>query len=636
MIRSTRSPDVGRSAPRKLVRGAAIVVAAVALLYEVGANVALTSHAVAHLLSGHPEQLRVEYAHATTFWPGRVHGEGLEVRSRSGAVEWQLHIDEADADISLLALLRHRFHVAKVGASGVTFRVRLRLRPDAVDPDRVARMPPIDGFDPVPLRGVPPDPDARNGKPWTVDLQGISADKVREVWIDAFRVAGVLEARGGFTVGAGLLTLAPSVAAIQSVDVTTGEDPITLGVMGGINAQMDTVDLNVVQGAAVLRFLTTQSALQGRVGGVAFLEHLVRSDALTLSGGEGTFRGTANVVRGLVKTGTTAHIALEPATVVIAEHAIAGQVHLDFAAGDGQSANDASTSSLELSELSLTESGHKAAAVTCKTLSTSANVQQIDLAEPESSTRDFAYSWETPRVDVLDLHVVDATLPKDSPFHIEHGTAQTTIRGHGSLSGASAQVVVDSAASMQIWGARVDSVIKGRVPLEGRFVAGTLDLTGTELALADPGVAGWWAQVKLGRAAVHFRPASVALSIATTARDGAPFLAFSRASQASSPVADVAMAVIPRPLTEAMTANLRGAVHLTAWKGALDMKDLDVSGAASRLRGALKKRGDKVDGGLLVEAGPTAVGISFSEGKVSPVVVGATRWFETSVAVRSK
>jgi hypothetical protein len=96
------------------------------------------------------------------------------------------------------------------------------------------------------------------------------------------------------------------------------------------------------------------------------------------------------------------------------------------------------------------------------------------------------------------------------------------------------------------------------------------------------------------------------------------------------------MGVIPRALTEAMTANVRGAVRLAASRGALDMKGLDVTGAASRLRGALKKRGEKLDGELLIEAGPTAVGVSFVEGKSSPVVVDATRWFETSVAAAPK
>jgi len=373
----------------KVVRGAAIMVLAAALLYEVGANAALKSGFVAHLLSQHPDTLRVEYARARTFWPGHVHVEGLEVRTRSSTVEWQLHVDDADADLSLFSLLRHRFHVAKVGASGVTFRLRIRLQPDAVNPDRIARIPAIDGFDAVPMIGIPPDADAGTGTPWTVDLQGVSAANVREVWIDAFRVVGVLEASGGFTVGAGLLTLAPSRATIQSIVLTTGRDVVARGVTGGIDAQLDTLNLSATHGAAILRLLTTHSALEGRIGGVAFLEHFIQSGRVALSGGEGTFRGTANIVHGVVESGSTAHIALEPARVVFGEHAITGQVRLDFISGDGQSAKGASTADVELSGLSLTELRRTAAAVTCKTLSSTARVQQIDLAKPVSSTRDF-------------------------------------------------------------------------------------------------------------------------------------------------------------------------------------------------------------------------------------------------------
>jgi hypothetical protein len=612
------------------LRIAAIVVGAPALLYLVVANVALRSRAVAHVLSGDPETLQVEYAGASTFWPGRIHVAGLVVRNRTRAVEWELHIDAADADISLFSLLRHRFHVAKVSASGVTFRLRLRLPADAVDLGRVARMPAIAGFDDIPRLGVPPDPAPRAGRPWTIDLQGVSAANVREVWIDAFRVAGSLEARGGFTVGAGILTLAPSSADVRGVALSTGDDAIVSEVTGHLDAVMDTLDLNAIQGAAVLRYLTTRSALEGKVGGIAFLEHLFRSDKIAFSGGKGTFRGSTNIIRGIVLGGTTAHITLEPAKVVVSGHAITGEVRVELTAGDGQNEGGATTSHLELSDLSITEAGRTA--VTCKTLSTAAKVQRIDLAEPETSIRDLAYSWTTPHVSVVDLHAVDGALPKDSPFRIEHGSAALTMDGRGSLDGASVHVDIDSTASMRIWGARVESGIKGKVPLKASFAERTLDFTGAELALTDLADSTWWARLSVGHLLVHLLPGKVALSVAVTARDGAPFLAFYRNSKGSSPVADVALAIIPHPLAESMTAHLHGAVHLAAWKGGLDMKGLDVVGAGSRLRGAIRRQDEKLDGGLLVEAGPAAVGISFADGKASAVMIAATRWFEESVA----
>jgi hypothetical protein len=81
-----------------------------------------------------------------------------------------------------------------------------------------------------------------------------------------------------------------------------------------------------------------------------------------------------------------------------------------------------------------------------------------------------------------------------------------------------------------------------------------------------------------------------------------------------------------------MTANLRGELHLTASKGAFDLTGVDVKGASSRFRADLRKRAERLDGGMLIEAGPTSIGVSFAGGKSSLILLGAPKWFETKVA----
>jgi hypothetical protein len=618
---------------RRAARVAAIGVVVVVLIYEIGANVALSSRAIASLVSSHPERLRLKYAGARTFWPGRVHLTGFDLRGREANVEWQVHIDTADVNLSLLALIRRRFEVAKVVATGVTFRARFRLEADALDPDRVARMPPIDGFEATPIVGLPPDTSDPNAKPWTVDLQGVEA-QASEVWIDAFRVVGVIDAKGGFTLGSQRLTLAPSTAEIQTTALTTGEDAIATDVTGRLDAQMDTVDLGVVKGPAVLRSLTMSSALEGKMGGIRFIRHFVRNDAVAFSGGSGTFRSEMNLVRGVVMKGTSSRIELEPALLRIKERKVEGRIRIDLTTGDADEANTTPWTRVDvgLSDLMFTEPKAKGPAATCKILKTSARARQIDLAEPEGVTKDFAYSWETPQLDVLDLHAVDDTLPVDSPFHIEHGTATVTTSGRGSLSGASAEVGIESKLTMDVWGARVSSGVKGTVPLKASFLGRSLDLAGTDLTLSDPAKVEWWSKVALGTATIHVEPPSIALALSTTARDGAPFLSLYEKIEGSSTAAKVALGVVPNPMIESMTANLHGGLRLAARRGALDIDQIEAKGAASRLRGVLKKRGDRMDGGLLVEAGPTALGISFASGSTSFVVIDAPKWFETKVA----
>jgi hypothetical protein len=615
---------------RKIGRGVAVSVALMVALYEIGANALLSSGAIARLVSLRPEKLRLAYASARTFWPGLVHVEGLDLRGRSAHIEWQLHIDEADADISLRALLRRRFHVSEVKTVGVTFRTRFRLEPDAVDADRVARMPPIEGFEAVPVVGVPPETSDEKAKPWTIDIQKVDARAVREVWIDAYRVAGRLRVKGGFTLGSNVLTVAPASADVESIALTTGDDPIASDVEGRLDAQVDTVDLGAIKGAAVLRYLTARATLRGRMGGIRFLRHLVRDDAVALSGGEGTFRCDANVVRGLVASGTTSRIELAPARVVLSHRQIDGRADIAFTTGevDGANATGWGDMRVGLSDLALIEPDAADAAVSCPKWTTTVRTPQLDLADPLAAVRELSYEWEAPRVDVLDLRAVDAAIPKESPFHIERGTATMSTRGRGSLAGATAEIGLASELVTRMWGARVSSGLKGTLPLKASFAAETLDLSGAELTLSDPALAGWWSKVHLGATTVRLDNPSLTLAASVTARDGRPFLAFYAAMSGASPVARTVLGVVPAPLIESMTADLHGGLRLAASKGAIDLHGLDVQGASSRLRGVLKKRGGLMDGRLLVEAGVNALGISFAAGQTSLVLVGAPKWFE--------
>jgi hypothetical protein len=618
----------------KIARGAAIALALLALLYEVVANVALSSHAIASIVSKHPDRLRLTYARARTFWPGRVHIEGFDLRGRETNLEWQLHIDTADVDISLFALLRHHFRATKAVTTGVTLRLRFRLDANAINADRLARMPPIEGFEAVPILGEPPDTRDPNAKAWTVDIQGVDAQEVREVWIDAYRETGILQAKGGFTVGTGHLTLAPATAEIQTAALTTGDDAIATDIAGKLDAQIGTVDLNDVKGAKILRYVTMHSALKGKMGGVRFIRHFLPQDSVALSGGAGKFENEVNVVQGVVTAKTTSRIDLEPAAFVVSGYKVEGRIRIDLTTGDADEAHKAAWSRVDvgLSDLAFPSPGGAGPAATCKALSTIAQANQIDLAEPEGLADGFGYSWDTARLDVLDMHALDATLPSDSPFHFDRGTASMKTHGAGSLQGASAEADIDSRLTMHVWGARASSGVKGTVPLKASFSARTLDLSGTDLTLSDPALAEWWGKVQLRDSRVHFTPPSVSLLVSTTARDGRPFLTFYEATKGTSAMARIGLDLIPDPMIESMTANLHGAFRLAASEGALDLDRLDVQGKSSRFRGVLKKRRERLDGGLLIEAGPTAFGISFEAGKTIPVVLGARTWFETKVA----
>jgi hypothetical protein len=623
---------------KRRARIGALLLIGVATLYELGVNVALSAGWIAHVVSRDPETLRLSFARARSFWPGHVHVEGLDLRSRSSTIEWQLHIDSADADISLLALLHHRFHTGRVAANGVSFRLRFRLDPNALNADRAARLPPIDGFDEVPLLGRPPDAPPGSGKPWTVDVRGVDAQRVREVWIDAFRLEGTLRAMGGFTIGEGQLDVGPASALIDSVALTTGQDVIASHVEGIVDARLTPVNLDEVKGLAVLQSLTMSSMLQGEMGSVHFLQHFLPSGAVALEGGAGTFHGTTNVVRGVVTTGTMSHAELEPLRVRIAGRTLETRLRLDLTTGNTDEHHAAAWTAVEvgLTDVTFTDVNAKHPAATCRSIAASLQSEQLDLTHPLGLAPTFAYSWQMPRLEIKDARAIDAALPADAPVRFEQSTGQLASKGEGSLEGLRAESSLDGTVTMVVDGARVTSSVKGTVPLRAGFATRSLDFSGADLTLHDPSRSEWWARVKVGTASVHLEPPKVSLVIAMTARDGAPFLAFYSSTKKASLAGGAALKILPTELAEKMTANLSGGVRLTASKGSLDLRDLDVKGASSRLRGVLRRRNTTTDGGLLLEAGPTAVGISFEAGKTDLVLLEPTKWFETKVAPESR
>jgi hypothetical protein len=370
------------------------------------------------------------------------------------------------------------------------------------------------------------------------------------------------------------------------------------------------------------------------MGGIRFIRHFISQDSVSLSGGVGTFRSEMNLMHGRVMNATTSHVELEPATLRFGERSIVGRVRFDFTASnvDGMNENARSALDVALSDLSFTDTNAARPAVTCDAQAIHVRAQSIDLAEPESVTRGFGYSWDTARFEVLDLHSVDATLPKDSPFHFERGTATVKARGQGTLEGVSAEVQLESTVGMQIQGAGVTSGVRGTVPLKVSFVAGTLDLAGADLTLSDPALPAWWGKVKLDVAQVHFEPASIALALTATARDARPFVTFYAGTHGTSGIAKTALSAIPNPLIASMTANLRGTLRLAAARGSLDLDGLDAQGAMSRLRGVLKKRAERLDGGLLIEEGAVAIGVSLAEGKTGVVLIDAPKWYAATQA----
>jgi hypothetical protein len=618
-----------------------------ALLYAIGVNLLLSTGALARLLSARPDKLRVEYAHARTSLPGRVHLEGLVLTGQDARFEWQLRLDAADADIALLSLLRRRFVVERVVATGVSFRARFRLEAKDATADRIARIPPIPGLDAVPLLDLEREAEEeqekeRKGEPFAIQLENVDARGVREVWIDSLRLAGDMSAAGGFQLGPDhRLEVTPSRLLVRDAVLAVGDDAILSALSGAADATLEPVDLESVKGVHVLRALTSHSGFAGKVGGIRFLRHFLKAEPkLDFEGGEGFFSGLLVLERGILKPGSRSHLDLDPAQVTVAGYRLDARTVLDLAAGEDDGGGWV-RSDTGLSSFTLSAPERARPVIASPSLAISARVSGADLAEPP---RDFTYACDAPSVAMDDLSWIGTTaLPKDGPFHIDAGRASARIRARGSRKEASAEIALTSSATLRFDGAVATTAIDANVESHASFEAGTIDLAGTEVALSSlavrgaPARADWWGKATLESALVHTSPPTFGAAITTSARDARPLLSFYSAMARTSPAVTTVLALVPDPLVESMTASLHGGLRIAASPGALELHRLDVRGAQTRIRGELTKRaGSGKTGGLLFVAGPTAIGVSFEGEKTGLVLLDAPGWFDGEVLPKSR
>lgn len=268
-------------------------------LYLIAANLFIRTRILRDLINEGPDQTWIDYASATTWWPGRVRVRGLRIRNRDSVSEWMITLDEGRASISLTDLLRRRFHPTSIRGSGLSLRVRSRLRPEEVTPSRVAFLPPILGFSDTPMRGPMEVEPAPTGREWIVRLENVDAE-VREIWVDDWKYEGVAALTGGMILHPRLrLEVLPSSLEVHAGLLQLRGKTVLASTTGRLEALIHPCDLREVHGNDVFRFLTGKGRTQGKIESVAFLEDLLDTrPRISVQRGDGSVTAEVTLDRG--------------------------------------------------------------------------------------------------------------------------------------------------------------------------------------------------------------------------------------------------------------------------------------------------------------------------------------------------
>lgn len=261
---------------RRIAISLVVVAASVALIVLVVPNVLLRSDFIRKRLNRDPESSWLDYDSAVSRWPGTLRIKNFRFRDRDPKAEWSFQLDDAELTYSIAALLRSRFHVTRLSGRGLVFRARRRLTRREATPTRLSRIPSIPGFPDPPLVGPPEPKPPPTGKEFSIEIDPLSVDEVREIWIDEYRYNGEGRVTGGFFLRPKhrAEVFRGKLSARQGT-LRSGRDVIAEDVRATIGTRIARWHPREYPGSKMLRFVSGDAEATGRLDNAEIVNRLI-------------------------------------------------------------------------------------------------------------------------------------------------------------------------------------------------------------------------------------------------------------------------------------------------------------------------------------------------------------------------
>lgn len=625
-----------RSPTRRLLTAAAVGLTALFAAYLVGANAYLRSGRLETALDRHPDHLFVRYGSAWTWWPGVVHLRALELHGQSRTVQWWFQLDRAVVAVDLPRLWRRELAASALDGEGVAFR--LRRRPEALPgAPPLEQIPPIPGLVNTPAPPPPPElpEDDAASDAWQIRIEDVDLERLREVWIGAWRFTGDARVAGGFDLHPNhLLRVAPATATLRAGSlVLLGSLPVLDGCAGEGSLELPPFNPDRLEGG-FLRLASGRLRLHGRLGGLGFLEPSLRQARwIEMGGSPGTVDAELRVVRGSYAPGTR---------IVARPGRIAARLLDDEALGSGSLRWDVAR--------------EKGAAVG-RLVAVFDDFQLRHLAAPlprargrglrvEIATRELGIAAapapaelavDLPPTEVGDFSSYNAYLPRGAGIVLRSGTGVVS----GSLRAVAPAWVATGDVDLRgrdviadVEGSRLRGDLRARsrfraLPRERQLLLAQSDVELAKVvrldATASPAGAGWWARAHLDYVTV--RPGALIVlkaKVHSTLSDTRPLFAL----------------FSPRPkriltwLDRLLDLHPIGAVgELTVGEGYAAVDGLAITSGPADVRARFRFGGGGRNGILYAAYGPLSVGMEMRGAQRDWKLIRARQWFESRLGL---
>lgn len=325
--------------------GIALAIVGVYVVYLVGVNALLASGRISHWVANAQDNVRIEYDRATSFIPGRLNTKNMRIVSQDSNVEVEIDIEDTTASLALLPLLEKRVEVSNGSATGVRMRVRKTRAIEELCKLPAHELPPIGalarptGFldaehcrrqkETRMIANGPPDPD----RLWTLVLDGVRAEEIREVWLDRWRFLGDGSSQVTMTFHPTIaLSIEENVLELHRGGLMRGAKVIADDMRGSSSTVLPNVSLEEHGEDRILAAMTGTTALSAEVDNFGFLDRtLADVGRLSFGDGRGHIDLDLRAKDGRFLAGSKLAIKSERLTAKLLDHTAVGNGRVDIA-----------------------------------------------------------------------------------------------------------------------------------------------------------------------------------------------------------------------------------------------------------------------------------------------------------------
>ena len=597
-----------------------IVAAVFCGIYLVTINALLNMEAGKRLMNSHPQDVRIAYTRAWSVWPGCVHVIGADISGQDSQNQFAVTAQRAQITFTTAGLFTKDVTGTHLRGEEVTVRIRRRLL-KMPPPEELAKLPEIKYF-PSPLK-----PDAPDVRVIGVRLEDVKAKHVREIWVDAYRVTGDIDAEGGmYYKPRRAAEVYPTTVSISTATLTSGEQPLLSKIHGIIEVIVNTLDLQKLS-LDTIKEVALATDLHADIPGIRFLNELLPLADITLSDGAGKLALALKLAHGEVSPGSQLQLSMPRLQVALPYfHARTG-VELEVKAGLGKTY---ATIGLELGPLALTARKSGKTVIHSKSLRVHGRTGDLDVTHrPTAELR-----AELPGITASDLGFLNESIPGGSGLRIDDGAA--TLSGHLDVSTARKRLdgVLDLSGK-NVALTNNSAHLRGGVSLHGQIRSFDLkstsaDLKGSWLALQDFAITyggkqtdHWEGRIDLDQLVLHPQGKHKVDAIMKVFLKNLQPVVGVIAESVKIP--GIAKALADRDNVIADTRLRMSDTTLSIPQLTVDSPGFSVKGQL--LITDLQKKQQHKDAFILLKLGPLPIGIDIHDQTVKPVLVNPERWF---------